>query len=110
MLERFRDELVFEIASIARADVAVDGVDPAAFLPSTYRDLDELDGFLEHLAGEVSDSGGADIRLHTDDADGARMADMTLAGALRNGHLYASGTIEREHRITRTVTLDWQRQ
>jgi class 3 adenylate cyclase len=69
-----------------------------------------LPGATVFLAGEVSDSGGADIRLHTDDADGARMADMTLAGALRNGHLYASGTIEREHRITRTVTLDWQRQ
>ena len=29
--------------------------DPARFLPSAYRDLDELDGFLEHLAGEVYD-------------------------------------------------------
>ncbi len=28
---------------------------PAQFLPSAYRDLDELDGFLEHLAGEVYD-------------------------------------------------------
>ena len=31
--------------------------DPAAFLPAAYRDLDELDGFLEHLAGEVHDPG-----------------------------------------------------
>jgi hypothetical protein len=62
------------------------------------------------LSGEVADSGGADIRLHADDADGARVADMTLAGALRDGHLYASGTVEPEHKITRTVTLDWQRQ
>ena len=29
--------------------------DPAQFLPAAYRDLDELDGFLEHLAGEVHD-------------------------------------------------------
>ncbi len=29
--------------------------DPAPFLPSAYRDLDELDGFLEHLAREVYD-------------------------------------------------------
>ena len=28
-----------------------DEVDPAQFLPAAYRDLDELDGFLEHLAG-----------------------------------------------------------
>ena len=29
--------------------------DPAVFLPVAYRDLDELDGFLEHLAREVHD-------------------------------------------------------
>jgi 3'-5' exoribonuclease len=56
-VERFRDELVFEIGEIARADVGGGEVDPAAFLPSTYRDVDELDGFLEHLAGEVHDRG-----------------------------------------------------
>jgi 3'-5' exoribonuclease len=56
-VERFRDELVLEIADIARASVSKDGgeVDPAVFLPVAYRDLDELDGFLEHLAGEVYD-------------------------------------------------------
>src|SRR5512132_3891310 len=50
-VERFRDELQLELRAIARAD----GADPAAFLPVAYRDLDELDGFLEHLAGEVRD-------------------------------------------------------
>ena len=56
-VERFRDELVVEIADIARA-VSGDGtaVDPAAFLPTAYRDLDELEGFLEHLAREVYDA------------------------------------------------------
>ncbi len=29
--------------------------DPGEFLPTAYRDLDELDGFLEHLAGQVYD-------------------------------------------------------
>src|SRR3954452_22264310 len=53
-VERFRDELVLEARAIAR--VAPDEVDPAAFLPVAYRDLDELDGFLEHLAGEVTDA------------------------------------------------------
>ena len=52
-VERFRDELVVEITQIARADS--DGVDPARFLPTAYRDVEELDGFLEHLAGEVYD-------------------------------------------------------
>lgn len=53
-VERFRDELVLEIADIERVGPS-DGVDPGEFLPSAYRDLDELDGFLEHLAGEVHD-------------------------------------------------------
>ena len=39
----------------SRAPTAED-VDPARFLPTAYRDLDELDGFLEHLAREVYDA------------------------------------------------------
>lgn len=50
-VERFRDEVVLEIDAIRRTDE----VDPALFLPATYRDIDELDGFLEHLCGEVYD-------------------------------------------------------
>src|SRR5439155_27339484 len=50
-VERFRDELQLEVADVARAE----GADPAEFLPVAYRDLDELDGFLEHLAREVHD-------------------------------------------------------
>jgi 2-amino-4-hydroxy-6-hydroxymethyldihydropteridine diphosphokinase len=52
-VERFRDELQVEVRSIERAEAA----DPAAFLPVAYRDLDELDGFLEHLAREVHEPG-----------------------------------------------------
>jgi 3'-5' exoribonuclease len=52
-VERFRDELVLEVTQIARAEGET--VDPSRFLPTAYRDLDELDGFLEHLAGEVYD-------------------------------------------------------
>jgi 3'-5' exoribonuclease len=54
-VERFRDELVLGVADIARADPDREGVDPTRFLPTAYRDLDELDGFLEHLADEVQD-------------------------------------------------------
>ena len=52
-VERFRDELVLEVIEIATAE----RVDPGHFLPTAYRDLDELDGFLEHLSGEVYDAG-----------------------------------------------------
>ena len=54
-VERFRDELVLEIVGITRVGEGGEGVDPADFLPTAYRDLDELDGFLEHLAREVHD-------------------------------------------------------
>ena len=54
-VERFRDDLVLEVLEIERATPESEAVDPAAFLPRAYRDLDELDGFLEHLAEEVHD-------------------------------------------------------
>jgi 3'-5' exoribonuclease len=54
-VERFRDELVLEVLEVERADPDDGGVDPAGFLPTAYRDLDELDGFLEHLADQVYD-------------------------------------------------------
>jgi 3'-5' exoribonuclease len=50
---RFRDELQVEVESIARADGEAE---PGRFLPRAYRDLDELEGFLEHLVREVYDS------------------------------------------------------
>jgi 3'-5' exoribonuclease len=52
-VERFRDELQIEVRAIARAEGAE--ADPSRFLPVAYRDLDELEGFLEHLAREVYD-------------------------------------------------------
>jgi 3'-5' exoribonuclease len=51
--ERFRDELQVAVQTIARADG--EQADPSRFLPTAYRDLDELEGFLEHLAREVYD-------------------------------------------------------
>jgi 3'-5' exoribonuclease len=51
--ERFRGDLVVEIDDIRALDGA--DVDPAAFLPSAYRDGEELSGFLEHLTREVHD-------------------------------------------------------
>jgi len=50
-VQRFRDELQIDVQTIARADG--EEADPARFLPVAYRDLDELEGFLEHLAREV---------------------------------------------------------
>jgi 3'-5' exoribonuclease len=51
--ERFRDALQIAVQSVARAEG--EQADPARFLPTAYRDVDELEGFLEHLAREVYD-------------------------------------------------------
>jgi 3'-5' exoribonuclease len=89
-VERFRDELQLEVRAIARAD----GADPAAFLPVAYRDLDELDGFLEHLAGEVSDPPFAAL-LADFLGDGDVRAALRRSPCTRNGHhAYLGGLIE----------------
>jgi 3'-5' exoribonuclease len=51
--QRFREELQISIEQISRAEG--EQADPARFLPTAYRDRDELEGFLEHLAREVYD-------------------------------------------------------
>jgi 3'-5' exoribonuclease len=103
-VERFREELVLELVEIARADSEGDSdseeTDPARFLPSAYRDLDELDGFLEHLAGEVYDRpyralldsllGDADLRAAW------RRAPCTRAGH----HAYLGGLLEHTVAVT----------
>jgi 3'-5' exoribonuclease len=89
-VERFRDELQLEVRAIARANDA----DPAAFLPVAYRDLDELDGFLEHLAGEVRDAPFAALLADL-------LNDTALRAALRRSpctraghHAYLGGLLE----------------
>ena len=52
-VERFREELQIDVRTIERATGG--DADAAAFLPVAYRDVDELDGFLEHLVREVHD-------------------------------------------------------
>jgi 3'-5' exoribonuclease len=51
--ERFRGELVIEIDDARRLDVG--SFEPEEFLPAAYRSVEELEGFLEHLAREVHD-------------------------------------------------------
>jgi 3'-5' exoribonuclease len=89
-VERFRDELQVEVRSIERAEAA----DPAAFLPVAYRDLDELDGFLEHLAREVHDPEYRGLLARLLD-DGELRAAWRRAPCTRNGHhAYLGGLLE----------------
>jgi 3'-5' exoribonuclease len=91
-VDRFRDELQAGLRTIRRADPG--GLDPADFLPVAYRDRDELDGFLEHLAREVYDR---DLRRLLDSflSDGAFRDEMRRAPCTRAGHhAYLGGLLE----------------
>jgi 3'-5' exoribonuclease len=91
-VERFRDELQVEVKTIRRAE---DGAaDPASFLPVAYRDLDELDGFLEHLAREVYDPAYRAL-LDAFLADDGFRAELRRAPCSRGGHhAYLGGLLE----------------
>jgi 3'-5' exoribonuclease len=92
-VERFRDELVLEVSDVARMESG-DEVDPAQFLPSAYRDLDELDGFLEHLCGEVYDRGYREM-LDALLADSELRVAWRRAPCTRGGHhAYLGGLLE----------------
>jgi 3'-5' exoribonuclease len=108
-VERFRDELQIALATIARADGVEAEADPGRFLPTAYRDLDELEGFLEHLAREVYDPGLKELlsRLLGDEALRAELrrapcslpalgSDSGRAGSGRSGshHAYLGGLLE----------------
>jgi 3'-5' exoribonuclease len=91
-VERFRDELQVELKTIRRAQE--DATNPAEFLPVAYRDMEELDGFLEHLSREVYDS---DLRSLLDSflGDDAFRAEFRRAPCTRSGHhAYLGGLIE----------------
>jgi len=88
---RFRDELQIELERIERAS---GDFEPARFLPVAYRDLDELDGFLEHLAREVYDPAYRrllDVLLDDDEL----RAQWRLAPCTRSAHhAYLGGLLE----------------
>src|SRR5215208_4847582 len=91
-VDRFRDELQVELRDVARIE---DGdADPAEFLPVAYRDMEELDGFLEHLAREVHEPS---LRRLLDSflGDDAFRVELRRAPCTRAGHhAYLGGLLE----------------
>ena len=90
VVERFRDELQVDLRAIERTTAD----DPAAFLPAAYRDLEELDGFLEHLGREVHDP---QYRALLDGmlGDDELRAQWRRAPCTRSGHhAYLGGLLE----------------
>jgi 3'-5' exoribonuclease len=94
----FREELQIELDRVERAREGE--LDPAAFLPVAYRDLDELDGFLEHLAREVTDPHYRRL-LDAMLADERLRADFRRAPCTRSGHhAYLGGLLEHTVAVT----------
>jgi 3'-5' exoribonuclease len=91
-VDRYRDELQIDVTAIDRA--ASGEADPSAFLPTAYRDLDELDGFLEHLAGEVRHPGFRGL-LDGILGDEVLRAGLRRSPCTRGGHhAYLGGLLE----------------
>ncbi|HEU5213199.1 MAG TPA: HD domain-containing protein [Gaiellaceae bacterium] len=88
-VELFRDRLQVDVRSLEAAE----GVDPAALLPAMRRDADELEGFLDFLAAELSHPG---LRA----ACGRLLSAPSLRELLRrlpaaqSHHSYAGGLLE----------------
>jgi 3'-5' exoribonuclease len=91
-VERFRGQLVAELEEIRRLEPGQ--VDPAEFLPAAYRNPEELEGFLEHLAREVHDPGLREVvervLFREPLAAEFRRAPCTRAGH----HAYLGGLLE----------------
>lgn len=91
-IERFRDDLVLEVSDITRAPASEEEL--KSFLPSAYRDVDELDGFLEHLARDVFDRGYRGL-LEDLLGDEALRREWRRAPCTRAGHhAYMGGLLE----------------
>jgi 3'-5' exoribonuclease len=89
-VERFRDKLQLEIRSLESAPEA----DPSELSPGLRRDPDELDGFLEFLAGELHHPGlAATVQALLGDTE-IRSALRSLPAAPDGHHGYAGGLLE----------------
>jgi 3'-5' exoribonuclease len=95
-VERYRDRLQLDVRSIEAAP----GADPAGFAPAMRRDADELDGFLEFLAGEISHEGlRATVGRFVGDAAVRRLL-RALPAAPDGHHDYAGGLLEHTVGVT----------
>lgn len=101
-VERFRGVLSAELEDVSKVDE--NESDGSEFLPTAYRDREELEGFLEHLTREVHNPGLRDVveRLifNGPAAEEFRRAPCTRAGH----HAYVGGLIEHTVAVATLVT------
>jgi 3'-5' exoribonuclease len=101
-VENFRGQLSAEIETATRVDPSE--VDPAEYLPTAYRNREELEGFLEHLTREVYNAG---LRAVVDKLlfDGPTAEEFRRAPCTRAGHhAYVGGLIEHTVAVGTLVT------
>ena len=90
-VERFGGRLQVQVRAVEAAPEA----DPGDLTPAMRRDADELDGFLDFLAGEIAHAGLAAVVSSVLGDDGIRAALRSLPAAGADGHHgYAGGLLE----------------
>jgi 3'-5' exoribonuclease len=89
-VERYRNQLQLDVRAIEPAE----GADPADLTPTLRRDADELEGFLDFLAGEIAHPGlkGVVTTVLSDTA--IRRALRALPASPEAHHVYAGGLLE----------------
>ena len=92
-VERFRDRLQLEVRSLEPTET-----DPSSLVPEARRDVEELDGFFEFLASEISHAGlkGLVGRFVADAGFRARL--RLLPATVEGHHAWAGGLLE--HTVT----------
>jgi 3'-5' exoribonuclease len=91
-VERFRGQLSVEVTALRRLEPGA--FDPAEFLPSAYRSVEELEGFFEHLTGEVYDSALRRVVEAVASAEPVA-TELRRAPCTRGGHhAYLGGLLE----------------
>lgn len=89
-VERYRNQLQLDVRAIEPAEDA----DPAELTPAMRRDADELEGFLDFLAGEIAHPGLKDaVKTILGDA-AIRRALRALPASPESHHVYAGGLLE----------------
>jgi 3'-5' exoribonuclease len=88
-VERFRDRLQLDVRTLEPAQ----DVDPASMAPALRRDADELEGFLEFLAAEITHAGLRDAVDRVLDEE-TRAAMRALPATVEAHHSYAGGLLQ----------------
>ena len=88
-VERFRDRLQLEVRSLEPSET-----DPSSLVPEARRDVEELDGFFDFLASEISHAGLKTLvgRFASDAEFRARL--RLLPATVEGHHAWAGGLLE----------------